>query len=64
LLNQSPHFRTRRADLLGKLGAADNHGGVLREQPYDSPQTRIRLGVYNLTVWRGRPRPRAPVAAT
>ena len=42
LLNQSPDLRAIGADLVGDLGAADDDGGVVHEQPDDPPQAQIR----------------------
>ena len=57
LLNQAPDLGAAGADLVGDLGAADDDGGVVHQQPYNPPQTQIRP-LRRKTVWRGRPRPR------
>ncbi len=43
LLNQTPNFRTARADLVRDFRSANDNRGVGNEKTHSAPQSRVRL---------------------
>ena len=55
LLHQPPDLGAAGADLVGNLGAADDDGGVVHQQPHNSSEAQIRLLRRKVRVVAGAP---------
>ena len=57
LLYQAPHLGAAGTNLVGNLGAAHDHGGVVHQQAHNPPQTQVRP-LRRGIVWPRATRPR------